>query len=102
MTVLAIGRRLGRPSIRLGDAAAFLVGTFMLAGAVHIATVLLVPSLAEADGWSRLAPLAGEDRFAEISPRSAGTGGVGGLDPLFVNGACRVRLGDAPAGLALD
>ena len=77
--------------------------TFLLAGAVHISTILLVPAMAETDGWSRLEPLAGADRFAEIAAMGAGaSGGVGGLDPLFVNGACRLRLGDAPAGLAVD
>ena len=104
MTVLAMARSLNWPSVRLSDAAAFLLGTFLLAGAVHIATILLVPAMAKTDGWSRLEPLAGADRFAEIAAMGAGAGasGVGGLDPLFVNGACRLRLGDAPAGLAVD
>jgi uncharacterized membrane protein len=102
MTVLAMARSLSWPSFRLSDAAAFLVGTFLLAGAVHISTILLVPAMALADGWSRLEPLAGADRFAEITAMRAGTSGVGGLDPLFVNGACRLRLGEDPAGIAVD
>ncbi len=102
MTVLSLARNLGWPSVRLSDAAAFLVGAFMLAGAVHISTVLLVPAMAQADGWSRLEPLAGVDRFAEITAVNAGTSGVRGLDPLFVNGACRLRLGNEPVGIAVD
>lgn len=103
MTGLAIRHALRVPSVRLSDIAALLIGIFFLAGAIHISTILLVPSLAQADGWSRLAPLAGEDRFAQIGFASAESdGGVGGLDPLFVTAACRMRLGDEPAGIMVD
>ena len=43
------------------------MGWLLLAGAIHISTILLVPRFAETDGWSRLAPLAGTDRFREIT-----------------------------------
>ena len=55
----------------------------------------------KADGWSRLAPFAGEDRFTEI-PVADAEAGVAGLDPLFVNGACRLDLADAPAGITVE
>ena len=48
----------------------------------------------KADGWSRLSPFAGEDRFTEIPMADAGR--IAGLDPLFVNGACRLDLADDP------
>ena len=61
-----------------------------------------MPVFAKEDGWSRLAPYAGEDQFAEIPSATDDANGVAGLDPLFVNGACRIRLGDAPAGITVD
>jgi uncharacterized membrane protein len=97
-----IARGLSLPFSRIGDVAAFLVGIFMLAGAIHISTILLVPFYAESDGWSRLAPLAGVDQFAEITAADTGAAGVGGLDPLFINGACRLQIGNEPAGLTVD
>ncbi len=88
------------PRLRLGGVATFVVGVLLAAGAIHICAILLVPMLAKSDGWSRLVPFAGEDRFTEIP--SAAAGGVAGLDPLFVTGACRLDLSDAPAGLTVD
>ena len=35
-------------------------------------------------------------------PARPDANGVAGLDPLFVNGACRINLGDAPAGITVD
>lgn len=91
------------PAVRPSDVAALLIGIFFLAGAIHIATILLVPSLAQADGWSRLAPLAGDDRFTQMAFASEESdAGVGGLDPLFVTAACRLRLQDEPAGIMVD
>jgi uncharacterized membrane protein len=74
----------------------------MLAGAVHICAILLVPVVARADGWSQLDTAAGEGRFAEIAVDGANTSGVLGLDPLFVTGACRLRLGQSGAGLVVE
>jgi uncharacterized membrane protein len=88
------------PRLRLGGVMTFAIGTLLAAGAIHICAILLVPMLAKADGWSRLLPFAGEDRFTEIP--SAAEGGVAGLDPLFVNGACRLNLSEAPAGITVD
>ncbi len=81
--------------------AGFLLGTLFLAGAIHICTILLVPMLARNDGWSRLAPVAAEGRFAELPVVGPGAVKVAGLDPLFVNAACRLRLGEAPAAIAV-
>jgi uncharacterized membrane protein len=84
--------------LRLGGIVTFVVATLLLAGAVHICTILLVPVLATSDGWSRLDALAGEEQFAETVAAESGTD-VLGLDPLFVNGACRIRLQEAPAAV---
>jgi uncharacterized membrane protein len=90
-----------RLRLRLGAIVAFVVGFLLLAGAVHVCTILLIPVLATSDGWSRLDALAGEEQFAEIVADEPGSG-VPGLDPLFVNGACRIRLGDAPAAVTTE
>jgi uncharacterized membrane protein len=87
-----------RLGLRLGGAVTFVVATLLLAGAVHICTILLVPVLATSDGWSRLDALAGEEQFAETVAEESGAD-VPGLDPLFVNGACRIQLQDAPAAI---
>jgi uncharacterized membrane protein len=102
MTGLALGRGVRLPAVRFGDVAALLIGVFFLAGAIHIATILLVPNLAQGDGWSRLAPLAGDDRFAQVAFASETGEGVGGLDPLFVTAVCRLRLQEEPAGIVVD
>lgn len=100
MSALGLARSREWPRLRLGGVATFVVGTLLAAGAIHICAILLVPMLAKADGWSRLVPFAGEDRFSEIP--AGDSGGVAGLDPLFVNGACRLNLAEAPAGITVD
>ena len=101
MSAEVASRALYRFRLPFGGIAAFLLGTLFLAGAIHICTILLVPLLARHDGWSRLAPLAGDARFAELGVVGPGAANVVGLDPLFINGACRLRLGEAPAALTV-
>jgi uncharacterized membrane protein len=95
---------LGTPRLRprFGAPAAFIAGVLLLAGAVHICTILLVPAVAQNDGWSRLAAVAGSEGFTEIRVTGARAANVVGLDPLFVNGACRLELAEAPAALAVE
>jgi uncharacterized membrane protein len=92
---------LPRWRLPLGALATFTAATLLLAGIVHICTILLVPLFAEADGWSRLEPLAGENRFADLGD-APGAASVPGLDPLFLNGACRLRLEVGPASVAVE
>jgi uncharacterized membrane protein len=101
MSAEIASRALYRLRLPFGGIAAFMLGTLFLAGAIHICTILLVPLLARHDGWSRLAPLAGDTRFAELGVVGPGAANVVGLDPLFINGACRLRLGEAPAALTV-
>jgi uncharacterized membrane protein len=102
MMGLTIQRRWDLPSLPLWTAVAYAIGIALLAGAVHIVVILLVPYLARDDGWSRLSAHAGEDAFAELPVGVATDDSVAGLDPLFVSGACRLNLADAPAGITLD
>lgn len=103
MSGMALPQNWYLPRLRFGGLAAFVVGVLLLAGSVHICAILLVPVFAKQDGWSRLLPHAGEDQFTEVPAAGTdGVEGVAGLDPLFVNGACRLQLGDAPAGITVD
>lgn len=90
------------PSLPWGGLAAFVLAVLMLAGAVHICAILLVPVVARADGWSRLSARAGEDQFTEVPIGGGGDTAIIGLDPLFVTAACRLNLREAPAGVAVE
>ena len=102
MIGLAIKRGFDWQLPRMGGIAAFATGVVLLAGAIHICVILLVPALAKSDGWSRLVAFAGDERFAEIPISPAESTGAAGLDPLFVNGACRINLAEAPFGITVD
>ncbi|MHA1189238.1 MAG: DUF1254 domain-containing protein [Alphaproteobacteria bacterium] len=81
---------------------------FIGAGIVHITAVMLVPHFAEKDAWSRLEVSAGFFSFKILEPdkfldtgQNGKTGKAGathltGLDPLFVQAACRVQTTGAP------
>lgn len=85
-----------------GGVFAFALGVLILAGIVHIAAIFLVPVVAENDGWSRIARVAGEGRFAEVALTPSADAVVPGLDPLFVHGACRLHLGEGPASIGVE
>ncbi len=102
MSGLALTHRWNWPRLGIGGVLGFVAGVLFLAGAIHICAILLVPVFAEEDGWSRLAPYAGQEEFAEVPVATDQSDGVAGLDPLFVNGACHIQLGDAPASVTVD
>ena len=72
------------------------------AGIVHIAVLLLLPTLAERDAWTRLANAAG---LYVVTPAD-GSGGtqpvVEAPDPLFRAVACRFDLEDGPVWLRAE
>ena len=86
----------------VGGVLAFVLGVLMLAGIVHITAILLVPVMAENDGWSRIARVAGEERFNEVPLAPSAGAAVPGLDPLFVHGACRLHLGEGPVSVGVQ
>ena len=87
--------------IALAPVIVFALATLFLAGIVHIVVILLVPRMAENDGWSRLAAVAAERRFGLVTAIEGDGSTVPGLDPLFVHGACRINISLSPARLAL-
>ena len=80
----------------------FALAVLLLAGIIHIATILLIPRYAVADGWSRLAAVAGAGAFTEIRSGAPDSQSVPGLDPLFLHGSCRIDLSEAPAALSFS
>ena len=86
----------------LGTLFAGLLAVCMLAGIVHIVTILLVPHYSGSDGWSRASAAAvNEGWTVHDSPRSP-EAVIPGLDPLFVHGLCNIATGEAPALLSLE
>jgi uncharacterized membrane protein len=102
MSLIDAARGWEWPRLPFGAIGAFVAGTLMLAGAVHIGAILLVPGFSVADGWSRLATIAGRDRFVEIPVADTKSGAVVGFDPLFVNGGCHMDLAEFPFGIAVE
>jgi len=77
----------------------FLVG-LVLAGIVHLTIILLIPSYATKDAWTRLASKSAVWSFAPVanpeSPRSV----LPLVDPAFRMAACRFDLNEAPLRLS--
>ncbi len=88
--------------VSLGGILAFGLGVLMLAGIVHIVAILLVPVLAENDGWSRIARVAGEGSFTEVVLAQSTGDAMPGLDPLFLHGACRLHLAGGPVAIGVE
>ena len=88
--------------LSLGGIVAFGLGVLMLAGIVHIAAIFLVPVLAENDGFSRMARVAGEGSFTEVTLMPSGSGAMPGLDPLFLHGTCRLHLAEGPVSIGVQ
>jgi uncharacterized membrane protein len=74
----------------------------LLAGIVHIVTILLIPHYSGDDGWSRATTAAVREGWTPlVSPDSSQTA-IPGLDPLFVHGVCKVTIDEAPAILSFE
>ena len=85
-----------------GTLSAGLLATLLLAGIVHIVTIVLVPHYSSVDGWSRAAAAAFSEGWTPLVSPDASQAALPGLDPLFVHGLCKVAINEAPAILSLD
>jgi uncharacterized membrane protein len=74
----------------------WLLGGVLLGGVVHLATVLLLPSMATQDAYSRLAPLAPVNKVVPVPPPSPDKATMPFMDPAFAMAVCRYDLTDAP------
>jgi len=85
-----------------GTLSAGLLATLLLAGIIHIATILLVPHYSNADGWSRAATAAVNEGWTPLISPDSSQAAIPGLDPLFVHGLCRFSISEAPAILSFE
>jgi len=71
----------------------------LLAGVVHLGTVLMLPRTATLDSYARLAPIAPVNTVAPVPPASAENALVPFTDPAFVAAVCRYDLSAGPLKL---
>jgi uncharacterized membrane protein len=74
----------------------WLLGGVLLGGVVHLATVLLLPSMATKDAYSRLAPLTPVNKVVPVPAPSPDKATMPFMDPAFAMAVCRYDLTDAP------
>lgn len=80
----------------------WLVGALLLAGIVHIVTVMGVPRFAVADPWQKIAARAGEEAFTRLPRAAAGETPLPGLDPTMTRAVCRFALDKGPTRIRAD
>jgi uncharacterized membrane protein len=74
----------------------WLLGGALLGGIVHLATVLVLPSLATKDAYSRLTPMTKVNVVTPIPPASPDNAPMPFMDPAFATAVCRYDLSDGP------
>jgi uncharacterized membrane protein len=79
----------------------WILGGTLLGGIVHLATVLMLPTLATQDAYSRLAPIAPVNRVAPLPTPTAEAAAIPFLDPAFAMAVCRYDLTEGPIKLTV-
>jgi uncharacterized membrane protein len=74
----------------------WLLGGVLLGGIVHLATILLLPTMATRDAYSRLAPLAPVNKVVPVPAPSPDKAAIPFMDPAFAMAVCRYDLSNAP------
>jgi uncharacterized membrane protein len=74
----------------------WLLGGALLGGVVHLATILILPSMATNDAYSRLAPLAPVNKVVPVPPPAPDKAAMPFMDPAFAMAVCRYDLSSAP------
>ena len=77
------------------NTALFILGGLMLAGIIHIATVLLVPYFATNDAWAEMRRFGRAGTFHTLPLAEAGAEPLSGLDPRMLHAVCRFTLAAA-------
>lgn len=80
----------------------YLLAVLVVAGLVHIVTILVLPHVATRDAYARLASIAQINRFAALPPSTPGVELLPQQDPAMVRGACRYNINDGPVRLRAD
>ena len=78
------------------SALTWLLGTVLVAAIVHIASVFLLPAVAQRDSYSRLAPMLDDTGFHALPPASPGSDSLPFADPGIMLAACRFDLSKGP------
>ena len=79
----------------------WLLGGALLGGIVHLASVLVLPSLASQDAYTRLAALAPVNTVTPVPSPSPGANLMPFMDPAFVMAVCRYDLSKGPLGFSV-
>jgi uncharacterized membrane protein len=74
----------------------WLLGGTLLGGIVHLTSVLMLPSIATQDAYSRLTPLAPVNNVTPIPPPTPEKAAMPYMDPAFAFAVCRYDLSDGP------
>ena len=78
------------------------VAALLLAGIVHIVTVIGVPRFAVADPWQEIGAHAAEERFVRLPRAGPGETPLPGFDPATTHAVCRFSLDRGPVRLQAD
>jgi uncharacterized membrane protein len=74
----------------------WLLSGVLLGGVVHLASVLLLPKMANQDAYSRLAPVTPVNKVVPIPAPSPDNATMPFMDPAFAMAVCRYDLTNAP------
>jgi uncharacterized membrane protein len=93
------GRSFGARLFGLG---VYLLGIAVLAGIVHIVSVLALPRLAPRDAFARISALAPVGKMTALGPIAPGSSVFAFEDPATALGVCRYDLGAGPLAIAAN
>jgi uncharacterized membrane protein len=79
----------------------WLMVAVLLGGVVHLATVLLLPSVATRDAYSRLAVVTPVNAMTPLAAAQPGSAVLPFMDPAFAVSACRYDLTNGPMKLSV-
>lgn len=80
----------------------YLLAVFLVAGLVHIATILALPHVATRDAYARLASVAQTNRFTPLPQPVPGAELLPMQDPAMVRGVCRYDVNGGPVRLRAE
>ncbi len=87
---------------RLLGALVYVVAILIIAGAVHIVSILAMPYLATRDAFARLGEVAEANRFTLLPQSRPGAEPAPFSDPATLMGVCRFNIADGPVRLRAD
>jgi uncharacterized membrane protein len=77
------------------------LGGALLGGIVHLATIIILPSTATQDAYSRLAPTAPVDTVTAVPAPTPESAPMPFMDPAFASAVCRYDLSQGPIKLTV-